>query len=82
MVVAAFNGDVAVDENRGTVSFEGVDDLLGADGDVVVAQNGVALRGLEGGKDFRADADGFEGERSIAGTAANEVSGEERRALG
>jgi len=77
VVVAALDGDVAIDEDRGAVSFEGVDDLLGADCDVVVAEYGVALWGLEGGEDFRANADGFERERRIAGTAADEVSGEE-----
>ena len=77
VVAAAFDGDVAVDEDRGAVGFEYVDDLLGADGYVVVAQDGVALRSFEGGQDFRADACGLEGEGWIAGTAADEVSGKE-----
>ena len=77
MVPAALDGDVAVDEDRSSVGFEGVDDLLRPDGDVVVAEDGVALRGFEGGKDFGADARGFEGEGVVTGAAADEVAGEE-----
>ncbi len=43
----------------------------------MVAEDGVALRGCESGENFGADASGFEGERVVAGAAADEVSCEE-----
>ena len=77
VVAAALNGNVAVYEHGRAVGFEHVDDLLGAYGDVVIAEDGVALRGFEGGENFGADAGGFEREGWIAGAAAAEIAGEE-----
>jgi len=77
VVAAALDRDITVDQNRSAVCFEGVDDLLGADGDVVIAEDGVALWGLEGGEDFGTDSGHFEAEGESARAAADEVSGEE-----
>lgn len=77
VVAAALDGDVAVDEDWGSVGFEGADDRLGADGDVVVAEDGVALRGFEGREDFGAEACSSAAEGEVAGAAADEVAGDE-----
>ncbi len=75
--VAVLNGDVVVDQDRGSMGFEGLDDLPGADGDVVVAEDRVALRGGEAGEDFGAESGGFAGEGLVAGAAADEVAGDD-----
>ena len=75
-VVAALDGSVAVDEDGGAVGFEWLDDVLGADVDVVVAEDAEALRGFEGGEDLGAEAGGAPGEGEVGGAAADEVSGD------
>jgi len=75
--VPVLNGDVVVDQDRGSMGFEGLDDLPGADGDVVVAEDRVALRGGEAGEDFGAESGGFAGEGLVAGAAADEVAGDD-----
>ena len=75
--VAAFDGGVAVDQDGGAVGFEGVDDGLRAYGDVVVAEDGVTLRGGEAGEDLGTKAGGFDGEGDRTGAAADEVAGED-----
>jgi len=77
VVVTAFDGDVAINQHRGAMGLEHVDDLLRADENVVVAKYGVALRSFKSGKNFGAYSGGFEGEGYIARTPATEVSGEE-----
>jgi hypothetical protein len=76
-VVAALDGDVAVDEHGGLVGLERLDDMLGADGDIVVAEDAEALRGLEGAEDLGGDAGGAPGGGVREGTAADEVAGQE-----
>jgi hypothetical protein len=51
-VAAALEGEIAVDEDRGSVGFEGRNDVVCANVDVMVAKNAEALRGFEGGEDF------------------------------
>ena len=77
MILAAFDGDVVVHEHRGAVGFERLDDFFGANGDVVIAEDAVALGGFESFEDFGAYAGGFPGDGLDAGAAADEVSGEE-----
>ncbi len=76
-VTAALDLDVAVDEDGCTVGFEGVDDVVRADGDVMVAEDGEALWGFEGGEDLCADAGGFPGGGEGFRPATDEVSGKE-----
>ncbi len=75
-VAAAFEGVVAVDQDGCAVSFEGRDDVAGADDDVVVAEDAEAL-GFDGGEDLGADAGGFVGDGHLAGATADVVSGDE-----
>jgi len=77
VILAAFDGDVVIHEHGGAVGFKWLDNLFGADGDVVVAEDAVTLRGFEAFEDFGADAGGFPGDGLDAGAAADEVSGEE-----
>lgn len=51
-IAAALEGEIAVDEDGGSVGFEGRNDVVGADVDVVVAENAEALGGFEGREDF------------------------------
>ena len=76
-VATAFEGEVAVDEDGGAVGFQGADDMVGADIDVVVAEEAEALRGLEGGEDLSGDAGGAPGAPEGEWTEADEVSGDE-----
>ena len=82
-VAAALEGEVAIDEDGGAVGLEGRNDVIGADVDVVIAEDAEALGGFEGGKDFGSDAGCFpglaEGERAAADEVAcdeDEVRGE------
>jgi hypothetical protein len=72
-----------IDQNGSAVSREGGDDDWGAEGDVVVTEDGVAKRSGKGGKDLGTAADGVaasdEGERTVGDEVAreeNEVRGE------
>ena len=48
-IAAALEGEVAVDEDGRSVSLEWTNDVIGADVDVVVAEDAEALGGFEGG---------------------------------
>ena len=76
-VVAALDGDEAVDEHGGFVGFEGADDVFGADRDVVVAEDAEALRRLESGEDFGAGSGGAQADAFAPGAAGDEVSGKQ-----
>ena len=52
-VAAALEREVAIDEDGGSVRFEGPDDVVGAYVDVVIAEDAEALGGVEGGEDLR-----------------------------
>ncbi len=57
---------------------EGVDDVVGANGDVVIAEAGEALRGaLSSERTSAATPAARQATWSVAGTAADEVAGEE-----
>ena len=66
-----------VDEDGRAVCDEGPGDCFGIEGDVVVAEDGVAVRSCEGRQDFSASMDGMtagdEGERTVG----DEVAGKE-----
>lgn len=76
-VFSAFEGGVAVDEDGCAVCFEGIDDVIGTDGDVVVAEDAEALGSLEGGEDFGGEAGGVPGDGVGTGAAGDEVTGDE-----
>jgi len=76
-IATALEGEVAVDEDGGSVGFERWDDVIGTDVDVVVAEDAEALGGLEGGEDFGSKAGGFPGLLEGKRAAADEVSGDE-----
>ena len=59
------------------MGFERRDDVLGANGDVVVAEDGKALGGMELFEEFGADTGGFVGDGEGERAAADEVSGDE-----
>ena len=75
-VAAALEGVVAVDEDGGSVGFQGWYYVTGSDDDVVVAEDAEAL-GLEGREDLGADAGGLVGDGDLAGAAADVVAGDE-----
>src|SRR5580698_2560238 len=58
------------------MGFKGLDDALGADGDVMVAENGVALRAGEAGKNLSAHAGGVVGDGDIKRPLTDEISGQ------
>ena len=66
-----------VDQNRGSVGGEGVDDERGVEGDVVVAEDGVAEGGGEGGDDLGAAVGGVFGDGPGEGAVGDEVAGEQ-----
>jgi hypothetical protein len=76
-ITAAFEGDVAVDEDGGAVGFQGRDDVVGADVDVVIAEDAEALRGFELGENFGTNAGSVPGDGKLAGAAADVVAGDE-----
>jgi hypothetical protein len=55
----------------------GGDDVLGANVDVVVAEDAEALGGLDAGEDFGGEAGGSPGDANVAGPAADVVAGNE-----
>lgn len=71
------DGEVLVDQDGRVVGGEGLDDERGAEGDVVVAEDGVALGRGEGGEDFGAAVGGGAGVEGGEDAAGDEVSGEE-----
>jgi len=74
---AALDGDILVDQNGGVVRGEGLDDRGGAEGDVVVAEDAVAVGSGEGGEDLGAAADGVAAGDEGEGAVGDEVAGEE-----
>ena len=76
-VAAALEWGIAVDEDGSAVGFEGADDLVGADIDVVVAEDAEALGSFEGGEDLGGDTGGAPGDFEGEGAAADEVSCDE-----
>ena len=76
-IATAFERSVAVDEDGDSVGFDGADDVVGTDGDVMVAEDAEALRSFEGGEDLGAEAGGLPGYLEGEGAAADEVSGDE-----
>lgn len=77
VVAAALDGDVAVDEDGGAVGLERVDDVVGADGDVVIAEAGEALGSVEFGEDFGGYAGSAPGDGVGGRAAGDEVAGDE-----
>lgn len=73
-IAATLEGEVAVDEHGGPVGFEGRDDMVGADVDVVVAEDAEALGGLEGGEDFGSHAGAAPGDGKRKRAATDEIA--------
>ena len=77
VVAAAFDGEVVVDQDGGPMVLESVDDVLGAYGDVVIAEDGIALRGGDALEDFGTEAGCPEGDGGGARASADVVAGEQ-----
>jgi len=77
VIAAAFYGQVVIDEDGSSVVLEGVDDVLRAYSDVVIAEDSEALRCIEFLEDFGADTGSLEGDGGSAGTAADKISREQ-----
>jgi hypothetical protein len=73
----ALDGDVLVDQNRGAMAGEGLDDKRGVEGHVVVAEDGVTERRGECGEDFGATVNGMLAGDEGEGAVGDEVSGKE-----
>lgn len=73
----AFDGEILVDENWSAVGDEGVGDHGAVEGDVVVAEDGVAEGCGQGGEDFGTAVDGVAAGDEGEGAAGDEVAGEE-----
>ena len=74
---SAFDGEVLVDENGGAVGGEGLGDQGAVEGDVVVAEDGVAEGCGEGGEDLGAAVSGVAAGDKAEGAVGDEVAGEE-----
>ena len=72
-------GDKAVAEHGQVVRAQGGGDHGGADGDVVIAENAVALRTLDALKDFGAGVGGVSFDQEVERAAGDEVSGEQNQ---
>lgn len=59
------------------MGFEGANDVVGTDVDVVVAEDAKALGSLEGGEDFGGDASSVPGDFKGEGAATDVVAGDE-----
>ena len=64
------------------MGLEGSDDVIGADIDVVVAEDAEALRSLEGGEDFGSYAGGAPGGSERKWAAADEIAGDQDKVWG
>ncbi len=81
-IAATLEGEVAVDKDRGSVGFEGRDDVVGADIDVVVAENAETLGSLEGGEDLGSDAGGAPGGSEGERAATDKITRDEDEVWG
>ncbi len=73
----AVDGEELIDQDGGAFAGEGADDHGGVNGDVVVAEDGVAQGGGDGGEDLGAAVGGVIGVEEGKGAVGDEVSGEE-----
>jgi hypothetical protein len=78
-LAVALDGEVLVDERGDAVAGEGVEDALGADLDVVVAEDGVAEGALQVAQDGGAADGSLEGEGPVTRAGADVVAGEEHQ---
>ena len=78
----ALDGEVLVDQDGSAVGGEGFDDQRGVEGDVVVAEDGVAEGCGEGGEDLGAAANGVAASDEGEGAVGDEVAGEEDEVRG
>jgi hypothetical protein len=76
-LAVALDGDELVDEGGDAVGGEGIQHGLGADVDVVVAEDGVAQRAVEVAEELAAASGGLEGVAEGAIAAGDEVTGED-----
>ena len=73
----AFEGKVAVNQHGRAVGFELMDDQVGIDTDVMVAEHGDALRAFEAGEDLGGAAGSANGDAFWAGPTTDEVAGQQ-----
>ncbi len=76
-VAVAFDGEMLVDQDRSAVRGEGLDDLRAVEGDIVVAEDGVAEGCGEGGEDLGAAVEGMAAGDEGEGAVGDEVAGEQ-----
>lgn len=81
-VAASLEGRIAVDEDGRSVGLEGANDVLGADTDVVVAEDAEALRRLERREDLGSCASGLPCDGEGAGATADEVASDKDEVRG
>ena len=78
----AFDRKVLIDENRRAVGDQGMGDHRGTEGDVVVAQDGVAERSGDSSKDLGTAVNSVATGDKAESSAGNEVAGEENEVGG
>jgi hypothetical protein len=76
-IAATFDGEILVDQNWSAMGSEGLGHQGGAEGDVVVAEYGVAERRGEGGEDLGAAVEGVSAGDEGEGAVGDEVAGKE-----
>ena len=81
-IAATFDGEILVDQNGSAMGCEGLGHQGGAEGDVVVAEYGVAERGGEGGEDLGAAVEGVAAGDEGEGAVGDEVACEEDEVRG
>jgi len=64
------------------VGLEGSDDVIGADIDIVIAEDAEPLRRFECGKDFSGDAGGLPGDSKCEWAAADEIASNQDQVRG
>ena len=79
---ATFDWKITVDQDGRAAAGESLDDHGGVDGYVVIAEDGVAQGGAEGGDDLRASVGGVFACDERDGAVGDEVAGEEDEVCG
>jgi len=78
----AFDGNVLIDENWGAMGGQGMGDHGAVEGDVVVAEDGIAKRYGEGSEDLGTAVNGVAAGDKAEGAVGDEVAGQENEVGG
>ncbi len=76
-VLASLQLNEAIDQHGDSMGLQRSDHVIGAHGDVMISQDGVAVRRLEAGKDFSAEPSRTPGHQARQWTTAHEVTGDQ-----